>query len=100
MDEQVHRVDRDNISAATRRLYSRASLVAVVGNLALFGAKWAAAQTSGSSAIYADAANSASDVAYSLLMGLGLWLSLRPPDAGHPHGHRRIESLVSLLIGA
>ncbi len=77
----------------------QASAVALVGNVALLAAKGLAAVASGSSAIYADAGNSASDVAYSLLMGLGLWFSLRPPDDSHPHGHRRVESLVSVAIG-
>jgi len=97
--DRIQRVDSDNICSATRRLYTHASLIAFAGNLALLIAKGLAARVSGSSAVYADAANSASDLIYSLFMGLGLWLSLRPPDATHPHGHRRIESLVSLAIG-
>lgn len=97
--EQIQQVDTDNICSTTRRLYTRASLIAFAGNLVLLIAKGLAARVSGSSAVYADAANSASDLIYSLFMGLGLWLSLRPPDATHPHGHRRIESLVSLVIG-
>lgn len=96
---EPHRVDRDNIDPALRRLYLQASAVALGGNLFLLLAKGAAALTSRSSAIYADAGNSASDVAYSILMGFGLWFSLRPPDDGHPHGHRRVESLVNLAIG-
>jgi cation diffusion facilitator family transporter len=98
--DQAKRVDTDNVSAETRKLYIQAIAVAIIGNVLLLAGKGAAAWLSGSSAIYADAANSAADVAYSLLMGLGLWLALRPPDPGHPHGHRRIESLVSLIIGA
>lgn len=97
--EQIQQVDADNIRPTTRRLYAQASLLAFAGNLLLLVAKGLAARASGSSAVYADAANSASDLVYSLFMGLGLWLSLRPPDTTHPHGHRRIESLVSLAIG-
>jgi len=97
--DRIQRVDSDNICATTRRTYTRASLIAVAGNLLLMIGKGLAARVSGSSAVYADAANSASDIVYSLFMGLGLWVSLRPPDATHPHGHRRIESLVSLAIG-
>jgi len=81
------------------RLYVQGSALTVLGNVVLLLAKGIAAYMSKSSAIYADAANSAADVAYSLLMGLGLWLSLRPADATHPHGHRRIESVVEVLIG-
>jgi cation diffusion facilitator family transporter len=96
----VEHVDRDKVPPTTRRIYLLASAMALGGNALLLVAKGLVASRTGSSAIYADAANSASDVAYSLLMGLALWLSLKPPDASHPHGHRRIEPLVNLLIGA
>lgn len=96
----LQEIELDRISPRTRHLYSLASGLAMGGNLVLLIAKALAARSSGSSAIYADAANSASDVAYSVLMGIGLWCSLRPPDLGHPHGHRRIEPLVSLVIGS
>ncbi len=96
---EVQRIDEDNVPPHTRRLYLRASVITLVGNLALMGAKGFAAALSGSSAVYADAANSAADVFYSLFLGVALWLSLRPPDLGHPHGHRRIEPLVSVVIG-
>jgi len=96
----IQLVDKDNIPARKRRLYVQASVFTFLGNVLLLVGKAIAARISGSSAIHADAANSAADVAYSILMGLGLWLSLRPADAGHPHGHRRIESLVGVLIGA
>jgi cation diffusion facilitator family transporter len=97
--EQPQRIASDQLQPQTRRLYASASLIAIVGNIVLLAAKSLAARASQSSAIYADAANSAGDVAYSLLMGFGLWLSLRPPDVTHPRGHRRIEPLVSLIIG-
>jgi cation diffusion facilitator family transporter len=96
---EVQRIGEDNIAPHTRRLYLRASAIALLGNVLLLVAKGAATWISGSSAVYADAANSAADVAYSLFLGVGLWLSLRPPDLSHPHGHRRIEPLVSLVIG-
>ncbi len=96
---KITRIDRDNVLPYVRKLYAQASAIALAGNVLLVVAKGLAAWASGSSAIFADAANSASDVAYSLLMGVGLWLALRPPDEGHPHGHRRIETLVSTVIG-
>ena len=95
----IQLIDADDIPARKRRLYMQASVLTVLGNTLLLVGKGIAASISGSSAIHADAANSAADVAYSVLMGLGLWLSLRPADASHPHGHRRIESLVGVFIG-
>ena len=96
--EMIQRVDTESLDTHLRRLYVEAGLVAIVGNVLLLAAKGWVAYLTGSSAIFADAANSASDVAYSVLMLTGLWLSLRPADASHPHGHRRIETLVSLVI--
>lgn len=99
MPYETRRIARQTVSHETSLLYQRAGYIALAGNILLFAAKAIVAWVSGSSAIYADAANSGSDVAYSLLMFVGLWLSVRPADATHPHGHRRIEPMVSLVIG-
>lgn len=80
------------------RLYRLALIVTLGGNVFLAVAKAAAAYFSGSVALFADAANSLSDVAYSLLMVLGLWVALRPPDLSHPQGHSRFEPLVGLAV--
>jgi len=97
--EQTRRIDHQPADPAQIRTYRLAGVVAICGNLLLLAAKALVARESGSSAIYSDAANSASDVAHSLLMMAGLVLATRPPDARHPHGHQRIESLISLAIG-
>jgi cation diffusion facilitator family transporter len=81
-----------------QRLYRRAILIALGGNMLLAGAKGVVAWTSGSSALLSDAANSLSDTLYSLLMAAGLYVAQRPADESHPQGHSRFEPLVSLLI--
>jgi divalent metal cation (Fe/Co/Zn/Cd) transporter len=58
------------------QLYRRALVITVTGNIALAVGKGIAAYLSGSVALYADAANSVSDVLYSLLM-----------VSGHVDGH-------------
>jgi cation diffusion facilitator family transporter len=98
--DNIRRVEDTTVSADIRNVYRQAVVIALVGNVALLALKAVAAYLSGSAALYADAANSAADLAYSLLMLVGLWLSLQPPDAGHPHGHQRIEPLVSIGIAA
>ncbi len=80
------------------RLYRRALIITVAGNILLAACKGTAAYLTGSAALFADAANSASDVLYSLLMVLGLWVSQRPPDLSHPQGHSRFEPLVGLVV--
>jgi cation diffusion facilitator family transporter len=81
-----------------RRLFRRALIITVTGNVVLSIGKGIAAYLSGSVALYADAANSVADVLYSLLMVLGMWMALRPPDISHPQGHSRFEPLVGLGI--
>jgi cation diffusion facilitator family transporter len=79
-------------------LYRKALIVTLCGNILLAGGKGVVAWLTHSAAIYADAANSVSDVVYSLLMVLGLYMAIQPPDLGHPQGHSRFEPLVGLLV--
>jgi cation diffusion facilitator family transporter len=80
------------------RLYTQAIIVTLAGNILLVVSKGIVAYLSGSVALFADTANSASDVLYSLLMVLGLWMSQRPPDLSHPQGHSRFEPLVGMVV--
>lgn len=80
------------------RLYRTAILITLIGNVTLAAGKALVAYVSGSVALYADAANSISDVIYSLLMVFGLWMAQRPPDLSHPQGHSRFEPLVGLMV--
>jgi cation diffusion facilitator family transporter len=86
------------LQPAVTRLYRRALIITVVGNVVLAVSKGIVTYLSGSVALYADAANSASDVIYSFLMVFGLWIALRPPDLSHPQGHSRFEPLVGLMV--
>lgn len=76
----------------------RALWITLCGNILLAAVKWAAAVSSGSSALKADAWNSISDVLYSLTLVIGLLISVRPPDLSHPHGHERFEPVTGLVI--
>jgi len=82
------------------RLFRRALLITLAGNVILVAGKGLVAYFSGSVALYADTANSASDVFYSLMLALGLWMAQQPPDLTHPQGHSRFESLVGLAVAA
>lgn len=83
---------------------SRASALRRVGflilaaNLGLVVAKAAVWIQTGSLAIGSETVNSLTDVIYSLVILAGLYLTTQPPDTTHPHGHERIEPLVSLFI--
>ncbi|MCL7417296.1 MAG: cation diffusion facilitator family transporter [Halalkalicoccus sp.] len=83
---------------------SRASTVRRVGllilgaNLGLVVAKAIVWFQTGSLAVGSEAVNSLTDVIYSFVILAGLYLTTQPPDTDHPHGHERIEPLVSLFI--
>lgn len=80
------------------KLYRTAIIITLGGNVLLAAGKGIVAAVSGSAAIFADAANSISDVVYSLLMVLGLWMAMQPPDLSHQQGHSRFEPVVGLLV--
>lgn len=86
--------------AEQNRLYRLALIITLSGNVILAVSKGIVAAVSGSAAVYSDAANSISDVVYSLLMVLGLWVAMQPPDLSHPQGHARFEPLVGMLVTA
>jgi cation diffusion facilitator family transporter len=97
--ENVEWVRRPRYEPERHRLYQRAIWIAVVGNSLLAAAKISAAVISGSTAVLATAVDSVTDLVYTAAMAWGLRLSRQPADSSHPHGHSRIEPLVSAAIG-
>lgn len=80
------------------RAYYLALIITLGGNFLLAAGKGIAAYLTGSTALYADAANSVADLVYSIAMVVGLWMVTRPPDLSHPQGHARFEPLVGLVV--
>ncbi|MDD6143795.1 MAG: cation diffusion facilitator family transporter [bacterium] len=76
------------------------SVVGVLVNLLLAGAKCLMGFLSGSLAMMADAANNLSDAAGSVVALITVRLAHKPVDAEHPFGHGRMEYLGSLAVGA
>jgi cation diffusion facilitator family transporter len=83
-----------------RQALQTALIITLAGNIILAVGKGVAAYYSGSIALYADAANSVSDVIYSIAVAIGLYISLKPPDLTHPQGHSRFEPLVGLVVAS
>lgn len=81
-----------------RKHYQQAIIITILGNILLAVGKAIAARLTGSAALFSDAANSISDVLYSILVAVGLFVAMQPPDKSHPQGHSRFEPLVSLVI--
>lgn len=53
-----------------------------------------------SNALLADGINSTSDVAYYIVVKICVFFSHKPPDHEHPYGHRQLESIAALTVGA
>jgi cation diffusion facilitator family transporter len=81
-----------------KRAVRRVGGLVLAANLALVAAKAGAWWLTGSLAVGSEAVNSLADVAYSLVVLGGLYLTTQPPDFEHPHGHERIEPFVSLVV--
>ena len=80
------------------RALRRVGLLLLAVNLALALAKAGAWLATGSLAVEGEAVNSLVDTVYSLVTVAGLYLTTRPPDFEHPHGHERIEPFVGLFV--
>lgn len=68
-------------------------------NIALMSLKFAAGWAMGSRALVSDAVHSFSDFFTDAVILLGARFWSQPPDANHPYGHRRIETLISITVG-
>ena len=53
-----------------------------------------------SGALLADGINSTSDVAYYVVVKVFMAFAHKPPDREHPYGHRQLESIAALTVGA
>lgn len=78
----------------------RVTWVGVWVNLVLSVGKLLAGIFGNSQAMIADAAHSLSDLITDGVVLVGLKLGRSAPDAGHPFGHGRIETLSTVVVGA
>jgi cation diffusion facilitator family transporter len=53
-----------------------------------------------SPALLADGINSTSDVAYYIVATVFMRLARKPADVEHPYGHRQLENIAALVVGA
>lgn len=84
---------------ATRERYGTvAGNVGILLNLLLFALKLAAGLVTSSIAIVADAINSLSDAASSIVTILGFRIAGKRPDRDHPFGHGRMEYIAGMAV--
>lgn len=73
--------------------------VGLIVNLLLAAGKAAAGILGHSQAVLADAVHSLSDTVTDIAVILGVRFWSAPADENHPHGHGRIETLITVIIG-
>ncbi len=81
-------------------LKSKAEGVAIASliiSLAIVGVKLFVAMITGSIVVLAELLDSIGDILTSSVTWIGVRLSRKPPDATHPYGHAKIDSLLGLL---
>jgi cation diffusion facilitator family transporter len=69
-------------------------------NILLAAAKTTFGILTHSPALLAEGINSTSDVAYYIVASIFMRLANKPADNEHPYGHRQLESIASLVVGA
>lgn len=81
--------------AAGRRI----AIASMAISACLAAAKIAIGLHADSTATVSDGIESAGDVLSSGLVLMGLMIAAKPPDAEHPYGHGRLETLSALAVG-
>lgn len=79
---------------------SQAIRLGLIANVLLAGLKNAIGIIGNSPALLADGINSTSDVAYYLVVAVFMREARKPPDEEHPYGHRQMESIAGVAVGA
>lgn len=75
-----------------------ATWVGIVFNLLLALMKGIGGFLSGSRALLADAAHSASDIVSSVVILIAVKIANKPPDEEHPYGHGKAENIASIIV--
>ncbi len=93
-------MNRSSLSPDERHKEVRRVLMAtLVANILVAIAKIAVGLFTHSLAMVADGLHSSFDTTSNIVGLVSTTLAARPPDRSHPYGHRRFETLASMLIG-
>ena len=94
----AHGADASASPAARLTCGVIAAALGIALNIILFAVKLGAGLVSRSIAVTADAFNSLSDAASSLVTLIGFRLAGKRPDPNHPFGHGRLEYVSGLIV--
>ena len=90
----------ENSVMENEKIAMRVSFNTILVNVALTVFKMIAGVFGNSTAMIADAVHSLSDVLSTFVVMVGIKLSNRKPDKGHPYGHERFECVAAILLAA
>jgi len=76
----------------------KVSLISIAVNLFLTVFKLVAGIIASSGAMISDAVHSASDIFSTFIVIIGVKISSKEPDAEHPYGHERMESVAAIIL--
>jgi len=85
--------DRDALTAFAVNL-------GLFSNIILAGLKTAIGIFGHSPALLADGINSSSDAVYYIAVKIFMKQARKPADSEHPYGHRQLESIAAIVVGA
>lgn len=85
--------DRDKLTALTVNM-------GLVCNVILAVLKTSIGILGFSPALLADGVNSTSDAVYYIVVKIFMKQAKKPADKEHPHGHRQLESIAAVVVGA
>lgn len=85
--------DRDNLTSLTVNL-------GLFSNILLALLKTGVGILGHSPAVLADGINSSSDVVYYIAVKIFMKQAKKPADKEHPYGHRQLESISAIVVGA
>lgn len=78
----------------------RVSIISLAVNLVLSTFKFIAGFAAGSGAMVSDAVHSASDVASTIIVMIGIRLANEKPDSRHQYGHEKFECIAAVILSA
>jgi cation diffusion facilitator family transporter len=79
------------------KLNQRAAILSIIIYLILSVLKFLVGYFANSEALTADGLNNSTDILASFALLIGLRYSLKPADLDHPYGHRRAETISSIV---
>ena len=78
----------------------KVSIITIIVNIILFIFKLIAGIIGNSKAMISDAVHSASDIASTFVVMIGIFISRKQPDDKHPYGHEKFESIAAIILAA